>query len=51
MLAECVLVYMEADEADALLRFFAASLPAAAVLLYDPTRPDDAFGRQVREPA
>jgi tRNA wybutosine-synthesizing protein 4 len=47
VLAECVLVYMPAAEGDALLRWLAGRLPAAAVLLYDPLNPGDAFARQM----
>jgi tRNA wybutosine-synthesizing protein 4 len=45
---ECVLVYMDAPQAAALLASLAASLPTSAVIVYDPTRPDDAFGRQMQ---
>jgi len=48
ILLECVLVYMEPDQAAALLAWAAAAFPTAAVLVYDPTRPDDPFGTQMR---
>ena len=47
VLLECVLVYMEPPEAAELLRWAAGALPTAAVVLYDPTRPHDAFGKQM----
>jgi tRNA wybutosine-synthesizing protein 4 len=47
VLLECVLVYMEPHQAAELLRWAAAALPTAAVLIYDPTRPHDAFGQQM----
>ena len=48
MLLECVLVYMEPPQAVELLRWAAQALPTAAVVVYDPTRPDDAFGQQMQ---
>jgi len=47
LLLECVLVYMEEGCAEQLLRWAADAFPTSAVLVYDPTRPDDAFGRQM----
>lgn len=44
---ECVLAYLEAEEATAVLAWAARTFPTAAVVTYDPTRPDDAFGRQM----
>ena len=38
---------MEPQQAAELLRWAAAALPTAAVLIYDPTRPHDAFGQQM----
>jgi tRNA wybutosine-synthesizing protein 4 len=48
VLLECVLVYMEPPQAAALLAWASAALPTSAVVIYDPTRPDDAFGEQMR---
>jgi hypothetical protein len=39
---------MDAAQADALLSCLARALPTSAVVVYDPTRPDDAFGRQMQ---
>ncbi|KAL6783840.1 hypothetical protein ACKKBG_A03735 [Auxenochlorella protothecoides x Auxenochlorella symbiontica] len=47
VLAECVLVYLEREESDALLRQLSAMLSTAAMLVYEQVRPDDAFGKQM----
>lgn len=47
-LAECVLIYLEPGEAEAVLATAAAAAAEAgapaAVAIYEQTRPDDAFG-------
>ncbi len=48
VILECVLVYMEADAAAALLSWAARTFQTAAVLVYDPSRPNDAFGKQMQ---
>ena len=40
-------MYMEPPQAAALLSWAAAAFPTAAVVVYDPTRPEDAFGQQM----
>jgi len=47
VLAECVLVYLEAPESDALLRALVTAFPAATVAAYEATGPDDAFGQMM----
>jgi len=47
ILLECVLAYLTPAAARALLTSLASSFPTAVLLLYDPTRPDDAFGQQM----
>jgi len=49
ILSECVLVYIEAERGDALLRWLAATFADSAVLTYEQIRPDDAFGRMMLE--
>lgn len=49
ILSECVLVYIEAERGDALLRWLAATFADSAVLTYEQIRPDDAFGRMMVE--
>ncbi|KAL4743250.1 leucine carboxyl methyltransferase 1 [Aspergillus similis] len=52
LLSECCLIYLSPDEADGVVRYFTHTLfPASeesetlALVLYEPIRPDDAFGR------
>ena len=48
--SECCLAYLPDDDAAAVIRWAAeacSSSPASAYALYDPMRPDDAFGRQM----
>jgi len=48
ILAECVLAYLPPDAGSALLAALGARFRAdAAAAVYDPIRPDDAFGRQM----
>jgi len=49
ILAECVLVYMQPQQSNNLLRFLGQkfSKTAAAMVLYEQVNPSDAFGRQM----
>ena len=47
--AECVLVYLDPQYSDALLREVAGSDPNVGVLYYDVITPGDAFGREMIE--
>ncbi|BDA43511.1 tRNA wybutosine-synthesizing protein 4 [Coccomyxa sp. Obi] len=47
VLAECVLVYMEADESAAVVRWLGKFLSTAACVVYEQIKPGDAFGRQM----
>ena len=50
VISECCLVYLEADEAEAVTKWAAEvtkQCEASAFVLYDPIRPDDPFGRQM----
>jgi len=47
VLLECVMVYLEPENGEELLRWAAAAFPTSCVISYDPTRPDDAFGKQM----
>ncbi|XP_060807261.1 leucine carboxyl methyltransferase 1 [Amyelois transitella] len=44
LLAECVLVYLRPDAADALLRHFAAEFPRCALVVYEQCNLGDKFG-------
>ncbi len=45
LVSECCLCYLAAADARAVVRWFTDSLPDVGVVLYEPTRADDAFGR------
>ncbi|KAL4876266.1 S-adenosyl-L-methionine-dependent methyltransferase [Aspergillus karnatakaensis] len=52
LLSECCLIYLSPSEADGVVRFFTQTLfppteksEPLALILYEPIRPDDAFGR------
>ncbi|KAL2823353.1 S-adenosyl-L-methionine-dependent methyltransferase [Aspergillus cavernicola] len=53
LLSECCLIYLSPNEADGVVRFFTQTLfppsddrtETLALVLYEPIRPDDAFGR------
>ncbi|EIE22490.1 leucine carboxyl methyltransferase family protein [Coccomyxa subellipsoidea C-169] len=47
VLAECVLVYMEAEESSAVVRWLGSFLSTAACVVYEQIKPGDAFGRQM----
>jgi len=48
ILSECVLIYLEASHASAVLSHLAQKFHrAAAVAIYEQVKPDDAFGRQM----
>ncbi|XP_074776426.1 tRNA wybutosine-synthesizing protein 4 isoform X2 [Athene noctua] len=48
-IAEVVLAYMESSRSDALVRWAAERFPRACFLLYEQTRPGDAFGRVMQQ--
>ena len=47
ILLECVLAYLDPQDAASLLAWASRTFPSACVVTYDPTRPNDAFGRQM----
>jgi O-methyltransferase involved in polyketide biosynthesis len=49
ILSECVLIYIDGRQGDALLQWFARTFAHSAVLTYEQIRPDDAFGRMMLE--
>ena len=44
-LSECVLIYMSAEEGDAIIRWAAQTVPGSLFCTYEQIRPHDAFGR------
>ncbi|KAL1520611.1 hypothetical protein AB1Y20_022185 [Prymnesium parvum] len=47
VIAECLLVYMKAEEAAALLRWFSERCQCAAFAAYEQVEPDDPFGQMM----
>lgn len=45
LVSECCLCYLQVPEAAAVLRWFADRLPQLGVVVYEPIRPHDPFGR------
>ncbi len=49
VISECCLCYLKAEEADAVLKVFTDRIPTLGVVLYEPTKPRDAFGQMMSE--
>lgn len=47
LISECCLCYLEMSDAKAVIKFFADKIPDLGLVLYEPTKPDDTFGRQM----
>jgi [phosphatase 2A protein]-leucine-carboxy methyltransferase len=47
LLSECCLCYLEAEEAAGVIQWFTERIPNLAIVIYEPTRSDDPFGRQM----
>ncbi|KAJ4309558.1 carboxy methyl transferase for protein phosphatase 2A [Fusarium piperis] len=47
LLSECCLCYLSAAEARNVISFFSSQIPSLATIIYEPTHPDDAFGRMM----
>lgn len=47
LVSECCLCYLEPHQALEVIRHFADKIPNLAVVLYEPIKPDDPFGRQM----
>ncbi|KAL5594618.1 hypothetical protein BROUX41_001537 [Berkeleyomyces rouxiae] len=47
LLSECCLCYLEAHEARRVVAYFAGRVADLGVAVYEPVRPDDAFGRMM----
>jgi [phosphatase 2A protein]-leucine-carboxy methyltransferase len=48
IISECCLIYLPPDDADAVLRYFSNLFPATtplAIVIYEPIRPHDSFGK------
>ncbi|KAF5581231.1 leucine carboxyl methyltransferase 1 [Fusarium pseudocircinatum] len=47
LLSECCLCYLTATEASDVLNFFNSRIPNLGTIIYEPIRPDDAFGKMM----
>lgn len=47
LLSECCLCYLGAAEASSVISFFSSRIASLATIIYEPTHPDDAFGRMM----
>ncbi|KAL1898732.1 carboxy methyl transferase for protein phosphatase 2A [Ceratocystis pirilliformis] len=47
LLSECCLCYLETHEAQAVIAYFTTRINDVGIALYEPIRPDDAFGRMM----
>lgn len=47
LISECCLCYLETAEARDVIKCFADRIPDLGLIIYEPVKPDDAFGRQM----
>lgn len=47
LISECCLCYLETPQAQEVVKHLADRIPNLGLVLYEPTKPDDAFGRQM----
>lgn len=47
LVSECCLCYLETADAEDVVRYFVDRIPDLGIVLYEPTKPDDAFGKQM----
>lgn len=47
LLSECCLCYLNPTEASSAIGFFTSLVPSIATVIYEPIRPDDAFGKMM----
>lgn len=47
LISECCLCYLETDQAEGVIKHFASKIPNLGLILYEPIKPDDAFGKQM----
>lgn len=47
VISECCLCYLETAQATEVIKYFTNRIPCLGLVLYEPTRPGDAFGRQM----
>ncbi|KAJ4423035.1 carboxy methyl transferase for protein phosphatase 2A [Gnomoniopsis sp. IMI 355080] len=47
LVSECCLCYLETHEANRVVQYFVDRIPDLGLVLYEPVKPDDPFGRQM----
>lgn len=47
LISECCLCYLETSEASNVIKFFKDRIPQLGIVLYEPVKPDDPFGKQM----
>jgi [phosphatase 2A protein]-leucine-carboxy methyltransferase len=47
LISECCLCYLEPAQADGVVKHFADLVPNLSIVIYEPIKPDDPFGRQM----
>jgi [phosphatase 2A protein]-leucine-carboxy methyltransferase len=47
LISECCLCYLETPEAKKVIAYFTDQIPDLGLVLYEPVKPDDPFGRQM----
>ena len=49
IVSECCLCYMSAGESDAVIKWFSDRISTLGIILYEPCKPNDAFGQMMSE--
>lgn len=47
LVSECCLCYLESPDAERIIRWFTDKIASIAILIYEPVKPDDAFGKMM----
>lgn len=47
LISECCLCYLETNQSEEVIRYFASRIQNLGLVLYEPIKPDDAFGKQM----
>lgn len=47
LISECCLCYLEANQTEEVISYFASRIANLGLVLYEPIKPDDAFGKQM----
>lgn len=47
LISECCLCYLQTSEGKSIIKYFTDRIPDLGIILYEPVRPDDPFGRMM----